>query len=202
MCGRYYIEIDDLELEDIVREAEKKARAYPEQIRMKTAGEIFPTDAVPVQTGPGQYQAMQWGFTAFKGRPVINARSETAFEKPMFQASMRQRRCLIPASGYYEWQKGSGSGSANKLKYQFYIPGSILYFAGCYRQEPGSAIPRFVILTRQSVGGVEAIHDRMPLILPKDLAGAWFSDAFDPAMQREAVTSLTFGIAPAPSPGR
>ena len=186
MCGRYYIEIDDQELEEIVREAEKKARAYPGQITMKATGEIFPTDIAAVQTGPGQYQPMQWGFTGFGGKPVINARSESAHEKPMFQASMLQRRCLIPASGYYEWQKDAGAGK--KTKYAFSVPGSVLYFAGCYRQESGSILPRFVILTRQAAGEASAIHDRMPLILADRHIEDWLSGSL--SLHGEAVTDL------------
>jgi len=191
MCGRYYIEIDDLELEEIVREAEKRVREYPGQITMKTGGEIFPTEVVPVQTGLRQYAPMKWGFEGYGGKPVINARSETALEKPMFQQSMLERRCLIPASGYYEWRKAEGAGK--KTKYRFSIPGGILYFAGCYRLEKNSALPRFVILTRQAEGGAEAIHDRMPVILAEKHIEAWLHGS--PAVQSEAVTALTFRIA-------
>ena len=130
MCGRYYIEIDEAEIRDIVIEAEKRAREANEQLKLKTSGEIFPTDIVPVQTGIGDYQPMKWGFPGFKGRPVINARSETVLEKPMFRAHMLARRCLIPASGYYEWKK---EGS-KKIKYKFYLSDEPLFFAGLWHE--------------------------------------------------------------------
>jgi putative SOS response-associated peptidase YedK len=99
MCGRYYIEIDEKELQDIVDAVEKNIKEYPEQTTIKMSGEIFPTDIVPVQTGLNRYAAMKWGFVGFDGKPLINARSETALEKPMFRQAMLERRCLIPASG-------------------------------------------------------------------------------------------------------
>jgi len=140
---------------------------------------------------------MRWGFEGYKGRPVINARSETALEKPMFQTSMRERRCLIPASGYYEWMKAEGAG--RKTKYQFYTPGGSLYFAGFYRLEKNSVLPHFVILTRQAVGDAEAIHDRMPVILPEKHIEAWLHGNPDAQtiqnMQAESVTNLTYKAA-------
>jgi putative SOS response-associated peptidase YedK len=125
-----------------------------------------------VQTGIGQYQAMKWGFAGFSGKPIINARSETALQKPMFQQAMLERRCLIPASGYYEWQKSG----AEKTKYRFYLSGGPMYFAGCYRQDKNSPLANFVILTRQAVGGVEAIHERMPVIISKRQVEAWLCE--------------------------
>lgn len=172
MCGRYYIEIDEKDLQEIVNEVEKKTQEYPEQIALKTGGEIFPTDIVPVQTGIGRYQPMKWGFVGFNGKPVINARSETALQKPMFQKPMLERRCLVPASGYYEWQRNG----SRKIKYQFYIPGSSMYFAGCYRQEKNSPLLNFVILTKDAVSGLAAIHDRMPVIIPQSHIGTWLHD--------------------------
>ena len=186
MCGRYYIEIDEEELRDIVIEVEKKARESGEQLTLKTGGEIFPVDVVPVQTGIGCYEPMKWGFAGFKGKPVINARSETALEKPMFQKPMEDQRCLIPAGGYYEWKKEG----AKKIKYQFFIPGKPLYFAGCWRQEKGSRLNTFVILTRPAAGGAETIHDRMPVIIPQSHREAWLNAGAE--VMKEAVIGLSY----------
>ena len=186
MCGRYYIEIGDEELEEIIREAENKLKEYPGQISMKTSGEIFPTDIVPVQTGLRLYQPMKWGFSNYKGALVINARSETAYEKAMFRGSMLERRCLIPASGYYEWQKKEGT--KNKVKHQFFMPGETMFFAGCFRLEKDSLIPRFVILTRDASDEIAPIHDRMPVILPQSGAVSWLHGDMD--VLAKAVTRL------------
>jgi putative SOS response-associated peptidase YedK len=186
MCGRYYIEIDEKELREIANEVEKNTRDYPGQMSFKTSGEIFPTDIVPVQTGVGEYQPMKWGFSGFDKKLVINAKSETALQKPMFQESMLERRCLIPASGYYEWKKAG----SKKIKYQFFIPKTPMFLAGCWRQEKDSPFHTFVILTRPAVKTFEEIHDRMPVIIPQSQMRTWLYDSSD--AMAVALTELSF----------
>ena len=171
MCGRYYIAIDEKELRDICDAVKREQEEEPEQMEIKFNGEVFPTDIVPVWTRLG-YKAMKWGFSGFDSRPVINARSETARTKPMFRESMQLRRCLVPASGYYEWKREGSS----KIKHRIYIPGQPMFFAGCYRRETNSQMDSFVILTRVAAGSIEHIHDRMPVIIPKSRAGEWLRD--------------------------
>ena len=187
MCGRYYIEIDEKELREIVNAVEKGLISDNEQMTfIKTSGEIFPTDIVPVQTGINKYQPMKWGFSGHGGKPVINARSETAAQKPMFSEAMRERRCVIPASGYYEWK----TEGKKKTKYQFHIPGKSLYFAGCYRREPHKPFYSFCILTRQAAWGAEAIHPRMPVIIPQKHIETWLNEM--PSEINYAVPDLEF----------
>ena len=171
MCGRYYIEIDDRELQEICDAIPKTEKERYEQLQIKLSGEVFPTNIVPVQTGEKSYQLMKWGFSGFDKKPVINARSETAFIKPMFRDSMNRRRCLIPATGYYEWLKENN----RKTKYRFYIQGKPMYFAGCFHHEQDAPLPSFVILTQAAACGAETVHDRMPLIIPASGAGLWLS---------------------------
>jgi len=186
MCGRYYIAIDDDELRDIGEEAEKIVRAYSEPIPMKMQGEIFPTDVVPVKTGRDRYVPMKWGFANFDKKLIINARSETALQKPMFKKPMTESRCLIPASGYYEWKRDG----AKKVKYQFFAPDGAIYLAGCYRMEKGSPLRAFVILTRQAENGLEAFHDRMPVIIPRNYAESWLYENADAI--KEAFVGLDY----------
>jgi putative SOS response-associated peptidase YedK len=189
MCGRYYISIDEQELRDIAREVEANLNGRYTQLSIKTEGEIFPSDTVLVQIGPNEYLPMKWGFSGFDGKLVINARSETAAEKGMFREAMAYRRCLIPASGYYEWTHGTGK----KTKYQFYLPGQPIYLAGCWRLEKDEPLPRFVILTRDAVGDLEKIHTRMPVIIPAYLRKMWLST--DMSVMENPVTALTFQMA-------
>jgi putative SOS response-associated peptidase YedK len=186
VCGRYYIELSDPELERIARQVEKSLSGPDLPRKLKTQGEIFPSDLVPVQTGPGSYQAMTWGFKGYQNRPVINARSETALEKPMFRDSMQFRRCLIPASGYYEWQPSDG----RKLRYKFFLPQGPLFLAGCYRQEKDNPLPSFVILTRDAAPGFAFIHNRMPVIIPRDRTGPWLTES--PETMKEPLLDLLF----------
>jgi putative SOS response-associated peptidase YedK len=114
-------------------------------------------------------------------RPHINARSETAATSKTFSAAMASRRCLVPASGYFEWKT---LGKNRKEKYGFRLPGmSPMYMAGIY-----SGDGRFAILTRDAAPGILEIHNRMPVILPKTLKGAWFGGS--PGVLSEALTDL------------
>ena len=190
MCGRYYIEVSDAALKEIAEEILRKmaGQAGYQQLALKLEGEIFPTNIVAVQTAPADYQPMRWGFSGFgpgKGRkpsaahPLINARSETITEKPTFRRPVQESRCLVPASGYYEWQS-EGKG---KVKYRLYSEGQPLYFAGCYRSESEPLgmlpIPRFVILTQAAAPGIAQIHDRMPVAFTADTANYWLTDGLD-----------------------
>lgn len=182
MCGRFYIEKDDPteELVKIIAEIERKLKDDPDGLHIKQ-GEIFPTDIVPAIANSKMHTvepfAMKWGFSKFGGSGVIiNARSETAMEKSMFRQPMMERRCLIPASNYFEWQ----TISSKKVKHAIRDPQSpLLYLAGCYRWEKDSKLPLFVILTRDAAPGIAYIHSRMPVILPREAREAWLSDTAD-----------------------
>lgn len=163
MCGRYYIEIDDAELRSIVAEVERKTA-------VKT-GEIFPTNFAPALSTTGTLTAMRWGFPRYGAKgEVINARSETAAEKNMFRRPLMDGRCLIPASWYFEWEhRGS-----QKVKYALMAPDNrIVWMAGLSRTDSKTGDSLFVILTRPAWSGISFIHDRMPVILPKENHDEW-----------------------------
>ncbi|MCL1829657.1 MAG: SOS response-associated peptidase [Oscillospiraceae bacterium] len=193
MCGRYYIEIGDEELREIAGEIEKNRQNFPGQMTIKTNGDIFPTDIVPVRTGPQQYLPMRWGFTGPGGNPVINARSETAAQKPMFRQATAENRCLIPASGYYEWQICKGE----KIRYRFRLPGSAMYLAGCYRKEQPGSVFNFVILTKKAQEDIEDIHKRMPAIIPRKSAEEWLNGGM-PALMSLYGCLITLDFEPVP----
>jgi putative SOS response-associated peptidase YedK len=188
MCGRYFIDISNDILREICKEVAQKVADQYEQLTIKYEGDVFPSDVVAVQDASDSYVPMQWGFTNFDGKLLINARSETAAEKPTFRESMLERRCLIPASGYYEWHT---QGKA-KTKYAFAADESPLWLAGCYRKEHDTQVPRFVILTREATPELATIHNRMPLIIPKDYAQSWLCDglgALDHAQENLSFTT-------------
>lgn len=168
MCGRYslFTEEENKEIIRIVRSLDNK---YPGNA-MKT-GEIYPTNLAPVlQNRDGKIvpELSAWGFPRFNTKGVIiNARSETADERPMFKKSLLTRRCAIPSTGFYEWsQKGQ------KVKYLFRLPKQeTLYMAGIYNEFKGER--RFVILTTGANLSISDIHNRMPVILPNDKIEDW-----------------------------
>ena len=134
------------------------------------AGDVAPAARVPVLIARGQKvtaRFQQWGIPGKNGGLVINARAETVCEKPMFRSSMAGRRCVIPASGYYEWD-------AARHKYFFQLPDNPLYMAGIYDNVEGQ--DRFVVLTTAPNKTVQDIHDRMPLILTHDQVRPWLTD--------------------------
>jgi putative SOS response-associated peptidase YedK len=108
---------------------------------------------------------MSWGYrTSFKKGIIINARSETVMNKPIFKDDFYYRRCLIPASGFYEWD-------VEKQRYLFYSD-ELFYFGGIYKFING--IYYYVILTRPSTELVAKIHERMPVIIANEMIPDWF----------------------------
>lgn len=184
MCGRYYLddEIKDERLLEQFRQAVRISAKICANI--KTRGEIRPTDIAPViapsslgrRTGAFP---MQWGFAhPTRGMLVYNTRSETAKEKELFVTSVDDRRCLIPASCYFEWKKLENN---KKEKYAFYSETrEPLYLAGLYiRTSDEHRLPCFTILTRDAGKELKQIHPRMPVIVPLGRAEEWLSPDTD-----------------------
>ncbi len=164
MCGRYYA--DDDTIREIVRLVGEIDKTGTE------AGDILPSRQAAVITGLGHPLAaarMAWGFPKFDGKGlVINARAESALEKRSFRESVLHRRCVIPARGFYEWNK-------EKEKFTFERPDrDVLFMAGCFCPFDGQ--DRFVILTTAANPSVSPVHSRMPLILERDELTAWVRD--------------------------
>jgi putative SOS response-associated peptidase YedK len=194
MCGRFVMEIDKKELDEIFKEVQRNVADGQTLMSLKMEGEIFPTNIVPIKTADG-YFPMKWGFD-MRGRSVINARSETALEKPMFRTALLERRCLIIASGYYEWQDCE---NGSKTKYEFSVPGqNTMYLAGCYRRDRDEPLDSFVILTRDATPEFEAIHNRMPVVLTDRQAHAWLeSDTQNlTRLMADSLTALEYAAVP------
>ena len=108
------------------------------------------------------------------GRRVINIRSETAGEKALFRESLRQHRCVVPASHYFEWERRGGE----KTKYAIGpSDGSPLFMAGLYRTDGNRTT--FAIMTREPAQNIAFIHDRMPVILSTEQAADWLDPSKD-----------------------
>jgi len=111
---------------------------------------------------------MTWGIQG-KSSLIINARKETIWEKPSFRHLIQNRRCLLPASCFYEWDsekhKATLSGKDDEM----------LFLAGVYQAEPEGG--RFVIITAPVDETVRPIHDRMPVRIPEALIDEWLSNA-------------------------
>lgn len=107
------------------------------------------------------------------GAKCINARAETVFDKPSFRGAIRYRRCLVPAQGFYEWRHGEGPKAPYFLTP---VDGSVLVLAGLFEHwtgPAGEALDSLAILTREAEGVTRLLHDRMPVILPRESHAAW-----------------------------
>jgi len=145
MCGRFFIkentrDIVNAQFPDIQEFANKAFDITPAM----NAGAI--TEGLKLQT-------LKWGFDGFDGKLLINARAEGIESKRTFAESIQERRCVLPASGFYEWDY-------DKNKVTFTLPDDpVMYLGGIYKDG------RFVIITREANESVLKVHDRMPLII-------------------------------------
>jgi putative SOS response-associated peptidase YedK len=158
---------------------------------------IAPTSTVPVvldrrdssEDGDGEVhrylRGMRWGLVPSWAKDVkigaklFNARADTLAGKPAFRSALAKRRCLLPASGYYEWRKVSTAPGSKPDKQPFYITpadGSVMAFAGLWefwRSPDGEPLVSATIVTTDAVGELAGIHERMPLVLPASEWDAW-----------------------------
>jgi putative SOS response-associated peptidase YedK len=157
---------------------------------------IAPTQPVAVvrATAAGRSLAfLRWGLIPSWstdpaiGNRLINARCETVAVKPSFRSAFKQRRCLIPASGFYEWQK-----LGTRLKQPYFIrprDGGLLALAGvweCWHDPQGQVVETCTILTTEANEIMRPLHDRMPVILDSAAESTWL----DPRSSTEALQSL------------
>lgn len=183
MCGRFYVAEDEENelLAAMIREASRKSQA---RIGAPVAvGEVTPASPVAAlalgKTGAEGAFPMLWGYHRPEGKGLlINTRSETALQKPMFRDSMLHRRCLLPLSWYFEWERRD----RQKIKYAIRPRGAgLLYLAGIYRFEEGQPLPVCSVLTQDAAPEIAFIHPRMPVIFSEENRKDWLRRDADPA---------------------
>lgn len=168
MCGRYNFTVEQ---SDEVREILEQLNAKLHGTQART-GEVFPTNQVPIlrkEESKVEPALSIWGFPKFDQKGVIiNARSETAFEKRTFRDGLLNRRCIVPSTGFYEWDSA-------KQKFMFRLEGTnALYMAGLYSYYQEEL--RFVILTTEANESMKDVHNRMPLVIPRNEVETWIFD--------------------------
>ena len=174
MCGRFYLDAD----------AEFLLNYFRIQYEPKVIIEhplIFPTQSSPVvieSKGDRRLGLMKWGFKLpNSARPIINSRSETIHEKKMFKEAFEKRRCIVPASGFFEWS--DYTDQKPKPQFKVSIPDQpIMCMAGIYTKSidaSGQMEWVFSIVTRDANEDMKAIHPRMPLMLGADEIASWLS---------------------------
>lgn len=183
MCGRYVIE-DFQELSETLRQIPFQIDYNP-----KPNWNVAPTQVMPVLLERHDdliVEPMKWGlippWTKPGERPKvapINARTETVAEKSMFKGLIRNRRCVVPASGFYEWKRTGGP----KTPYYIQMANKeMMLFAGLYDlrdDHESEAIGSYTILTGRPNHIMAEIHDRMPTILHPDDVKRWLDPELD-----------------------
>ena len=177
MCGRYQFTAE--QCEEIIRIAKAIDEKYG--AGAWSPGEIRPTNRAPVlvaKDGEVRSELQTWGCKT-PDSLVINARAETAAEKPMFRDSVADKRCVIPSEGFFEWDK-------EKRKYHFRLPGEdALYMAGLFMIKKG--VPYYCILTTAANESMREIHHRMPLVLKREQVKPWLEQ---PEATRKFLTMI------------
>ncbi|MDD4555244.1 MAG: SOS response-associated peptidase [Bacteroidales bacterium] len=182
MCGRFSFVMED----ELIRERFG--------IRVRTAiykarYNCSPTQNLAVITNlaPDTLQFFRWGLVPSWakelsiGNKMINARAEGIAEKPSFRTSFRNRRCLVPATGFFEWRR-----NGKKTPYNIRLKNSAPFcFAGLWDEwtaPDGMRINTFSIVTTTPNDLMKRIHDRMPVILRQEDEGRWINPQPDPSL--------------------
>lgn len=174
MCGRFVcFDVDEI------------SKKYGVKVDMTPLYNVSPGQKFPVIFKKDTIKAefMVWGLIPhwmkeITGRTkMINARAETISEKPYFKSSLKSRRCLIPANGFYEWKKTED----RKIPYFISLKGKTLFsFAGLYDiwiDYKGEEFKTFTIITGEANSLISDIHNRMPVILPDNDERLWLDNS-------------------------
>ncbi len=186
MCGRYYF----FTPVDIVAARFRVAGFPPLRPRFNIAPQ---QEAPVVVNGAGRrLRTMRWGLVpswskdAASGYKMINARAETAPEKPSFRGPFRRQRALVPADGFYEWRREGKGKRPFVLRLSSREPFAMAGLWDRWKAPDGGELLSFTILTTSANAVVSAVHDRMPVILPREAEDAWL----DPSAADGALRAL------------
>jgi putative SOS response-associated peptidase YedK len=176
MCGRFTLTLDPGELQELLHLGPFVHIVQPRY-------NIAPSQPIPIVKDPETraVELYRWGLVPFWskdpqiGNRLINARSETAYEKPAYRAAFKYRRCLILADGFYEWHAEGGSGPKTPYLFKLKDDGPFT-FAGLYEHwEPpeGGELHTATILTCEPNDLVAVYHNRMPVMLDEEARWQW-----------------------------
>jgi putative SOS response-associated peptidase YedK len=188
MCGRFTVTVSGEDLFDEFGFVESYFDIRPRY-------NVAPMQLAPVllrgDDGALGIAGFRWGLVpvwakdAAIGNRMINARAETVAEKPTFRAAFRQRRCLVPADGWYEWRREG----TRKVPMWIHLRSRRPFaFAGLWERwragEDTDWLNTFTIVTSDAAPGIRHIHDRMPVVLPRGERDRWLDPATDPGALR------------------
>jgi putative SOS response-associated peptidase YedK len=196
MCGRY----------NIITDAQALYDAYQVEADLGAEG-LARYNAAPgteqlVILGEGGHRVARWHRWGLIphwakdpaiGYKTINARGESVAVKPAFRAALRQRRCLVPATGFYEWKVQDGGKQPYLIRPR---SGGLISFAGLWETwvGPEGQVRSFTIITTEPNALMARIHERMPAIVPREQYASWLDSALqDPAQIQPMIASYPAG---------
>ena len=191
MCGRFGLFVTPEVLEEYFSLERVEGAAAPEPRYNLTPGQAVAV--VREHEGRRRLDALQWGLIPFWakdptiGRRLINARLDSVAAKPAFREAWQRRRCLIPASGFYEWSEPRGGRKRPHFIRPLEEP--LFALAGLWerwRTPTGERLETCVIVTTDANAQLVRIHDRMPVLIPRDAQALWL----DPKSSLEDVLKL------------
>jgi len=187
MCGRFTLTADDTE--DLARElGVEVVPEFSEQYRPRF--NIAPTDPhwiVRMKFEDRQILPAKWGLVnswakdAKRAAAQINARADRLQESPAFRGAFEERRCIVPADGFFEWV---GEKRDRRPIWYHRLDRGLIFFAGLYeswRVKPGEWQRTFTIVTTGPNDVIAPVHDRMPVILPPERVDDWLTPSTKPA---------------------
>ena len=196
MCGRFTASFEFREIK-VLFDLQRDIPLFTERYN------IAPSQEVPVivqNEGVNELKPMKWGLVPSWapdpeiGNRMINARAETLTEKPSFKRLVQQRRCLIPADGFYEWRREGNRKVPVWIHLKDRKPFAFAGLWDCWRDAEGETLYTFTIITTAPNALLRSFHNRMPVIFDKLSARQWLDPVFGPSD-----ATLATVLAPFPS---
>ncbi|HEX8397659.1 MAG TPA: SOS response-associated peptidase [Pyrinomonadaceae bacterium] len=182
MCGRFSLGASDAEILAEFKAAREQAEEHQKRFNIAPSqiiAAVRQIESERILSGLKWGLIPNWAKSADIGNKLINARAETITEKPSYKNAFRSRRCLIPVSGFYEWQRTGDKGA--KQPFYFYLKDKPVFgFAGLWEswtdKESGEEIESCTIITTEANEVLEPVHDRMPVIIKPEDYELWLDE--------------------------
>lgn len=182
MCGRFVLRASPEQLKSLFD--------LPEEPYVEPRYNIAPTQPVGIVRMNPEAQAREWALVLWGlipswakdpsiGSKLINARAETVTEKPSFRAAFKRRRCLVPASGFYEWKKGASGKTPHFITTADEEPFAIAGLWETWQGPDGGELSTCTLLTTEANTLVQKLHDRMPVIIAPEEYDMWLGSGRD-----------------------
>jgi putative SOS response-associated peptidase YedK len=189
MCGRFVLRASPEQLKDLFE--------LDEEPWVEPRYNIAPTQPVAIVRLNTQSVVREWALTRWGlipswakdpsiGQKMINARSESVAEKPSYRAAFKRRRCLVPASGFYEWKKGAQGKTPHFITMSSGEPFAIAGLWELWHAPDGGELETCTLLTTEANELVAPLHDRMPVIIPREDHATWLGDGKDASPRAQA----------------